>query len=65
MQKLNVRFTNDTKTVISATGGVSGFSDSEIARAAINIGLAHINTHTGIESNSKDFEDWIKNNQTV
>ncbi len=65
MQKLNVRFTNDTKTVISALGLGTAFNDSEIARAAINIGLAQITGHDGFESDSKDFEDWIRNNQTV
>ena len=39
MQKLNVRFTEETKQAVSRLSQSVGRSDSSVARAALNIGL--------------------------
>ncbi len=39
MQKLNVRFSDEVKDKISETAIMTGVSDSEVARTAMNLGL--------------------------
>ena len=56
MQKLNVRFSDETKDYISSTAARYEISDSDIARAAIQIGLDSINK----EAQKLDEETLIK-----
>lgn len=61
MQKLNVRFTTETKEAISRVSQSVGHNDSQVARAALNIGLTIIS----VESLKKDSDvvNMIKNCQ--
>ena len=43
MQKLNVRFSDETKDYISNTAVSFDLFDSHVARAALNLGLKYIN----------------------
>ena len=55
MQKLNVRFSDETKELLSETASDLVMSDSDIARAAINIGIKAIRNEFFKAVESSDF----------
>lgn len=62
MQKLNVRFSNDTKEAISKTACDADVLDSHVARAAINLGLGMINQVIS-NSTQNDVDRFIADHQ--
>jgi len=66
MQKLNVRFSDETKDYISNTGASYDINDSDIARAAMNIGLDVINKHADIMMGvDREIKGFVLSNQTL
>ena len=65
MQKLNVRFTNETKEAIKARSEAFDLTDSLVARAALNIGLKELSNYHNANLDGKTFYDWIDDNQTA
>jgi hypothetical protein len=65
MQKLNVRFSDETKDYISNTGASYDITDSDIARAAMNIGLSAINKHAESVANDVLINNFVSANQSL
>lgn len=63
MQKLNVRFSDNTKCKISDAAEELDLFDSHVARAAMNIGLNAILKEKSQGCCSRVMFDWIAKNQ--
>ncbi len=63
MEKLNVRFTQETKKAISKVSESIDLFDSAVARAALNIGLKIIEVESLKDGN--DVYGLINNNQNA
>lgn len=63
MQKLNVRFSDNTKENILNTATNVDLNESYIARAALNLGLKHIDKVIAIGCSDIAFDKLISDNQ--
>ncbi len=53
MEKLNVRFSDDTKSKIKSISSKTGLSESVVARAALNRGMSRLDSIIKLESVSE------------